>query len=794
MEALAAIALAGNILQFVETTKKIISSSRQIALLGASGEHQELSTIARELQDLALRVTPPEPLEGAELSREEKSICVLGEQCTLIAQEFLHALDSLKAKNKDGTLGRFDSFYKALLGVWKQPKIDALLERLDRIRASLQMHLTTYGSRKILFRVDQLVEGNYRLEAHRTLELDELRKEFQTTFDNIGKKLDSNESRNQTTAVLLDAATKGSRYAAEQAILEHLRFGQINDRHNIIRAAHEQTFTWLFSTGEQRSPATFDEWLVSDDDLYWISGKPGSGKSTLMKFLCNHQHTLEKLNAWAKAERLIVAEFFFWNAGTSLQKSQEGLLRSIVYQILRQCPELIPQAYASTWRVYFTQEDRSWRAANPAISPPALMSLSVQGLLDTLRMISTVASDSRPKFCFFIDGLDEYHGHPKDMIDLIRLLRTLPNLKLCLSSRSWNEFEQEFDKVGTRKLYMEDFNSDDISAYVHDTFAKDENYQELEDKDMYGNELVEEIVKAANGVFLWVFLVVRSFQEGLMNGDRVLDLRNRLNELPTDLNDYFERILLSDVTERYRGQSAEMFSVILEGLEDIPVMAYWFMGEEDPQYALKLEVRPLSLQQVNLRLKTMKKRLNACCKGLLEVRHAAPRGDQSTLPSSILFDWKVSFLHRTVRDFLMLKDTRRLLERWCSPQFEPHEAVCKALLAQIKISPDDNEYWTMGRPVQKLYSSFMWHFQQLPVQGYESITENLHKALDMVLKLRDAKFMDEHWQPYHEPSVNDGGGSTKIKSQVSQMNETSDRKGKATSWWSKLQNVWAKHH
>jgi ABC-type lipoprotein export system ATPase subunit len=77
--------------------------------------------------------------------------------------------------------------------------------------------------------------------------------------------------------------------------------------------------TWLFGTpstqGRQFESTTFVQWLQSDDDLYWISGRPGSGKSTLMKFLCTHQQTKEHLKAWAKSDDVIVAEYFFWNAG-----------------------------------------------------------------------------------------------------------------------------------------------------------------------------------------------------------------------------------------------------------------------------------------------------------------------------------------------------------------------------------------------------------------------------------------------------------------------------------------------
>ncbi|KAF4451006.1 hypothetical protein F53441_5953 [Fusarium austroafricanum] len=39
----------------------------------------------------------------------------------------------------------------------------------------------------------------------------------------------------------------------------------------------------------------FTDWLLSDTPIYWISGNPGSGKSTLMKYLSEHPRTSEYL-------------------------------------------------------------------------------------------------------------------------------------------------------------------------------------------------------------------------------------------------------------------------------------------------------------------------------------------------------------------------------------------------------------------------------------------------------------------------------------------------------------------
>jgi hypothetical protein len=55
-------------------------------------------------------------------------------------------------------------------------------------------------------------------------------------------------------------------------------------------------------------------------------------------------------------------------------------------------------------------------------------------------------------------------------------------------------------------------------------------------------KLVTEIVDRASGVFLWVYLVVRSLVDGLTSANRISDLQRRLKELPIDHGQYFLHI------------------------------------------------------------------------------------------------------------------------------------------------------------------------------------------------------------------------------------------------------------
>jgi hypothetical protein len=93
----------------------------------------------------------------------------------------------------------------------------------------------------------------------------------------------------------------------------------------------------------------FVDWLEHGEGIFHIAGKPGSGKSTLMKYLCRHRQTEEHLKLWAGNDALVLAKFFFWKPGSSLQKSLKGLIRGLLYCLLSESPDLIPTAFPVQW-------------------------------------------------------------------------------------------------------------------------------------------------------------------------------------------------------------------------------------------------------------------------------------------------------------------------------------------------------------------------------------------------------------------------------------------------------------
>ncbi|KAK6072174.1 hypothetical protein SCUP515_07506 [Seiridium cupressi] len=119
-------------------------------------------------------------------------------------------------------------------------------------------------------------------------------------------------------------------------IISSLHMPELDQRIEGIEDRAHHTFEWVF----EKIELEFTKWLRSGENFYWIRGKPGSGKSTLMKFILNDERTLQQLNTYKQSYKTIFASFFFHHRGSLLQKTLEGLLRSILAQILTQQPEL----------------------------------------------------------------------------------------------------------------------------------------------------------------------------------------------------------------------------------------------------------------------------------------------------------------------------------------------------------------------------------------------------------------------------------------------------------------------
>ena len=167
------------------------------------------------------------------------------------------------------------------------------------------------------------------------------------------------ESRSRSEKVRQPATFKTSEFKGiANRILDALHFRSIVERRTTISKAHQRTFKWIHDDRvSQTCPwDNLPEWLRTGRGCYWINGKAGSGKSTLMKYVLENQRTTEALQQWSCSSELVVASFFFWYAGTPLQKSQIGLLRALLLDVLNRRPDLVPVLFPDLYRSIISKQ------------------------------------------------------------------------------------------------------------------------------------------------------------------------------------------------------------------------------------------------------------------------------------------------------------------------------------------------------------------------------------------------------------------------------------------------------
>ncbi|KAF1961010.1 hypothetical protein CC80DRAFT_489231 [Byssothecium circinans] len=709
MEALAAVALAGNVVQFVDFTFKLFDQARSIhqSQTGTSKGTDSLESITLDLQNLSAQLSKDRLhlriRKTYAFHQSHKALQQLATQCHDAAAELLSALEVLKAKNPNS---KWSSFRAALASTWKRSQIDGMERTLDGYRSQIILHLQKLQDEKIscfLSLMDDLSYRSRRANANMLNQISGLREDVHSALKIMNENLAAQSawksqrpphsmrclpSGTQTvdistlTQTLVQSEALVKNLAISLALLAQLRFEQMDFRRSKIREAYPTTFENVFDS-------RIVPWLHSSEPIFWISGKPGSGKSTLMKYVIDNPGTLTELRKSTDGCEPKIASYYFWVNGTEIQRSQEGLLRSLLYELLRWRSDLVEIAFPDTWKdaapvvvsnmpfhVEWTRSELN----------EAFERLALSGVADT-------------RFCVFIDGLDEYGGDHDELLGTIAHLKAM-KIKLCVASRPWNVFEEAFGQDSRLKLYLQDLNGPDIEIYVNNKLRARPDFLNLYVRMPEAEDLTNEIVLKSQGVFLWVYLAVRSLIEGLRNHDQLSQLRKRLKDFPSDLEEFFGHIFAS-IEHTYRQKTAHVFEFALHSDSTRSPLTYWYLDEveDDPDFALKMPILQLAPEELNNRVEHMKIRINGRCKGLLEVTDSKA--------SFVGPDPRVDFLHRTVTDFFMTTDIRRTFSEWQDPDFDPELAICKASLAELKaiVKMNRQEAPPLSVPIQSIFSA-----------------------------------------------------------------------------------------
>lgn len=301
-------------------------------------------------------------------------------------------------------------------------------------------------------------------------------------------------------------------------IMESLSFSQMDVRRDTISRAHSTTCKWIFDRQEYIDWR--DENLMSDHcGFFWIKSKPGAGKSTLMNFL------LQSAREHIPDDTVI--SFFFNARGEELERSLEGCYRGLLHDLLTKVPRL--QAVLQHSKIH-SNSLRQW------------------SLVSLRKMFSAaILLLGHTRLTCFIDALDECpEADVRDMVDFFEELGELAaeksiRFRICLSSR----YYPQVSIANCRHMQLDQLNGhqDDIAKYVksklkiHTGKIADELRTAVQDK--------------AQGIFMWVVVVVRILNEASDHGSNNSALRECLERLPSELHELFRDILLRGIQDNH---------------------------------------------------------------------------------------------------------------------------------------------------------------------------------------------------------------------------------------------------
>ncbi|KAH8198316.1 hypothetical protein TruAng_007518 [Truncatella angustata] len=513
-------------------------------------------------------------------------------------------------------------------------------------------------------------------------------------------------------------------------ILDALYFDMRNKREPGDNAV-DSTCSSIIGGGDGQMPSGFHRWLQSPGPIFWISGNPGSGKTTLMKHMLYSLETRRYLEQWAGDNTLMVASVFLFDSGDQIQKSREGMLRAFLYQILSARPDFIPICFPSFM-------EGPW--------PPPLPFNTVVNLSQGFyQLFAKLAKTLR--LVLFVDALDEYRSTESDEyaaresisgdslssdggnsvlgsrgwianshVEIARLISEYACadfIKLCISSRELPIFEESFGQFPRLRVHSRTMRL--ISQYCADRL---ENVSPGLSSGQ--QHLCNEVAQLSNGDFLWARLAINILMEGSLKS-----LKSTLDALPAQLGGFdglYMRIVQS-LPSTQRREACRIFEITLRS-RDPPNIVTLTLAEEG--YLARKELQklnpdlgellvrhekanPVSAYDVATIVENMEQRLLSCCAGLLEKTDNGQRvvfmhltakeflaksgiWDRLsvTKPSSIEIDY--SLISANIRYLRYVITTRLFASRWPRFRVEPEAWLLIGSILQYASRVDDKPF------------------------------------------------------------------------------------------------------
>lgn len=284
----------------------------------------------------------------------------------------------------------------------------------------------------------------------------------------------------------------------------------------------------------------------------------------------------------------------------------------------------------------------------------------IKGWEKLLQWISQGIDDV--KLATFVDGLDEFAGPDRDMARLFSKAAQLPrdeNVRFKQTPRRFRKGVCYLPIFEASRPYIPGYQDLCTGQACHDEGVQERFAREPVETP----KLVEEIIEAANGVFLWFYFAVGSLLRGLDNYDRVKDLQRKLRVLPRELKQLYIHIM-SKVDEDYQDEALTFLQLVSAAiprqgesiLRPVTLLGLYLATQEEKELqkiVSSFHGYPYD-STLSICIET-NRRLKSRTGGLLKAQihgHAA---------KEVSYRTKVNFLHRSVREFHETKEMRSMV-------------------------------------------------------------------------------------------------------------------------------------
>ncbi|KPM45976.1 hypothetical protein AK830_g724 [Neonectria ditissima] len=715
MDPASIIGITSAVISFVDFIGKAVTTARQLSDAGSIDEYEQLGKLTTALEPSIASLRKQEDTGNEQLSDEQKSALRVAEQCKQIGDSIQRLLGKMRLPEPTGPLtakqqsSMADKLLEkvtragkagrvAFIVLWKKQEAEDLRRQFDSCTIQLNTHLIRMASSDVTEKLDILLtkhlpqlSKDIGLVQTKLGHISRDQAPFSRTLASFDKKFDrtSEDFLMQLRGVkkALEVSDLTLQAINHRRILNGIRFKEISVRYDQVSRAEKNTFGWLLEGASVPShfnlKISFRDWLATGTGVFHFSGKPGSGKSTLMKFLSRHSEAARQLKLWEGDKELVLATAFLWKAGAEKQRSMDGIIRSLLYTILdKNREDLIPKAFPQYW------SPNSWSPWTPAedLEIP-LDSDEIQSAFEAI--ISDNSSGYR--YCFFIDGVDEFEDaeiRKRELAStLLRWTSNNPeNVKICVSSREEPVFIDLFPLGQRIRLHL--VTAGDIRKAIQGSFGKHENFLKFPSGER--EEFIERFVRDSEGVFIWTKLVLDELWNKLDDKQPLEHLHNVLDIVPKNLDEFYESILLS-IRSSDAAESSAIFDILITARAEwtdpacLLVLDYSFIRDfiEPNSTWAAAAVSPQNthgkgqksqIRQIRARIQAFKDRAQSLFRGMVEVTTSLSRAriDDYRLDESL------SFAHRSSYDFLRRRHGKN------HPGVDVKALVLHCLMARVR--------------------------------------------------------------------------------------------------------------